>query len=117
MPYFRVQLHGTGICLVGSDSEPPIVGFYTTRIVRAESREAAATAAARSVTAQWGSGTAYAKNNRGSLPMLSVEWAKDDTFIGSLRFRGTGHTFYSADPTRPDPTRPDPSRAPEGVAD
>jgi hypothetical protein len=107
MPYFRVQLHGTGICLFGSGSEPPIVGFYTTRIVRAESREAAATVAARSVTAQWGNGTAYAKNNRSSLPMLSVEWVKDDTFLGSLLFRGTGHTFYPADP----------SRAPEGVAD
>lgn len=107
MPYFRVQLHGTGICLVSADGEPPIVGFYTTRIVRAESREAAATAAARSVTARWGNGTAYAKNNRGSLPSLSVEWVKEDTFLGSLRFRGAGHTFYPADP----------SRSPAGVAD
>ena len=107
MPYFRVQLHGTGIYLVGAGSEPPIVGFYTTRIVRAESREAAARAASRSVTAQWSNGAAYAKNNRDSLPVLSVEWVKDDTFLGRLLFRGTGHTFYSADP----------SRAPGGVAD
>ena len=85
----------------------PIVAFYTTRIVRAESREAAANAAVRAVTAQWSSGSAYAKNNRGSLPRLSVEWVKDDTILGSLLFRGSGHTFYPADQ----------SRSPEGVAD
>jgi len=99
MPYFRVQLHGTGIRLAGAGSEPPIVGFYTTRIVRAASPAAAAEAAARTVSAQWADNTTYAKSNVGSSPKLSVEWVKNDTFLSSLLFRGTGHSFYPADPT------------------
>jgi len=99
MPYFRVQLQGTGIRLAGAGSEPPIVGFYTTRIVRAASPAQAAEAAARTVSAQWADNTAYARSNAGSPPKLSVEWVKDDTFLGSLLFRGTGHAFYPAEPT------------------
>ena len=99
MPYFRVQLHGTGICLDGAGGAPPAVGFYTTRIVRAETHEDAAKAAAQAVTTQWTTGTDYAKNNRGTPPMLTVEWVRDDTFLGSLLFRGVGHTFYPAEPS------------------
>ena len=103
------------ICLVGSDSEPPIVGFFTTRILRVESPEAAANAAVRTVTAQWSNGTAYANGNRGSLPRLSVEWVKEDTFLGRPLFRGAGHTFYPsssrAEPSRAEPSRAEPSRA------
>ena len=96
MPYFRVQLHGTGICIDGVGGAPPIVGFYTTRIVRAESQEDAVEVAAQAVTTQWITGAGYAKNNRGTPPMLSVEWVRNDTFLGSLLFRGVGHTFYPA---------------------
>ena len=99
MAYFRVQLHGTGICLDGADGAPPIIGFYTTRIVRAASQEEAAKATAHSVTEQWSTDPGYSKNNRGTLPTLSVEWVRNDTFFGSLFFRGVGHTFYPAEPS------------------
>jgi hypothetical protein len=99
MAYFRVQLHGTDITLDGADGGPPIVGFYTTRIVRAASQQDAAKAAAQSVTEQWSNDPSYTKNNRGTLPTLTVEWVKPDTFLGSLFFRGVGHTFYPAEPS------------------
>ena len=78
---------------------PPIIGFYTTRIVRAASQEEAAKATAHSVTEQWSTDPGYSKNNRGTLPTLSVEWVRNDTFFGSLFFRGVGHTFYPAEPS------------------
>ena len=83
---------------MGTGIEPPIVGFYTTRIVRAASPEAAAKVAARRVSSQWTDDPTYAGSNVGSPPILSVEWVKNDTFLGSLLFRATGHTFYPADP-------------------
>jgi hypothetical protein len=92
--FFRVQLHGTGILVDGEADQPPIVGFYTTRSVKARSPEDAVRVASQLVTAQWNEPGAYAEGNRASLPHLSVEWVRPDSFLSSVFFRGTGHCFY-----------------------
>jgi hypothetical protein len=99
MPNFRVRLHGTGIHLDGTGGGAPIVGFYATRVVRAESRDDAAKVATRSVSEQWRNDPAYAKNNRGAPPTLCVEWVRDETLLGGLFLRSVGHTFYPAEPS------------------
>ena len=91
---FRVQLHGTGILVDGEADQPPIVGFYTTRSVKARSPEDAVRVASQLVTAQWSEDGAYAERNRASLPQLSAEWVRPDNFLSRIFFRATGYCFY-----------------------
>lgn len=93
MGYFRVMLHGDGI-LCETDDSPTIIGFYTTRIVRAPSEEEAKVKATALVRNQWTTG-AEAKWNRGSLPLLTVETTEPISLWMALFFRNKGHTFYS----------------------
>ena len=97
MSYFRVQLHGTGIIVNGSSADKPLVGFYTTRVVKASSTRDAVNVASQSVLAQWAEDRSYAQSNRGSLPQLSAEWVRPDTFLSTLLFRATGYCFYWAE--------------------
>lgn len=102
MPYYRVLLHGTRIQVPGPDaSDPPIVGFYATRIVRGVSEQDAVQQAKARVSAEW-STPAYAGTNLGDLPMLDVEWVRRTTFLDSLMFSNKGHVFYAADEDLPD---------------
>ncbi|MFL6628540.1 MAG: hypothetical protein ACJ8G1_19020 [Vitreoscilla sp.] len=94
MSYFRVQLHGKGIILSGSSADRPLVGFYTTRVVKASSTADAVDVASQSVLAQWAGDGSYVHSNRGSIPQLSVEWIRHDTFLSALFFRATGYCFY-----------------------
>jgi len=92
--YFRVQLHGTGILVHGDADQPPSVGFYTTRSVKARSPEDAVRVASQLVIDQWREGGDYAELNRASRPRLSAECVWPDTFLGSVLFRATGYCFY-----------------------
>jgi hypothetical protein len=96
MPHYRVMLHGTGIHVPGNSGAPPIIGFYTTRVVRASSEAEAAHAAKSVVTAQWQSGE-YAESNTGGLPQLRIESVARTGFFRGMLFRNGGHTFYSAE--------------------
>jgi hypothetical protein len=101
MSYFRIVLNGTGIRirdgavlnLADVDAEKPIVGFHTTRAVRADSLEAAIEAARKSVLAEWASGR-YRGASSGGPPNLIVDETYSDSFFGNLLFRGNGYSFY-----------------------
>jgi hypothetical protein len=93
MAYFRVMLSGTGIDIPSEDNSPSIIGFFTTRLIRAATVTQAQKKAKEMVLNEWASGC-YAKANRGSLPVLSVESIDKSNIMESLRFKNKGYSFY-----------------------
>jgi hypothetical protein len=96
MPYYRVMLNGTGIRIPGQDGADDIVGFYTTRLVRASSEAEAERQARENVLGEWSVGK-YAVSNAGARPTLSTEWIKRTSFFDQFVFKATGHVFYAAE--------------------
>ena len=96
MPYYRVMLNGTGIHVPGRDGAADIVGFYTTRLVRASSEAEAERQASGIVLAEWSTGK-YGSLNQGARPTLSTEWVKRTSFLDKFVFKATGHMFYGAE--------------------
>ena len=94
MSYFRVMMRGEGIRVPNGDASVPIVGFYTTRLVRAASREAAGHKAEAMLLAEWKS-PPYVDSNKGSMPRITVEEVNETSFFDSLRFKNSGHVFYT----------------------
>jgi hypothetical protein len=96
MPYFSVMLHGEEINIPSEDGEDAIIGFYTTRLVKAETRQEAEIKAKEMITKEWSTGP-YAMSNKGSLPKLRIETITDKTFFDSLRVKNKGYAFYNHD--------------------
>lgn len=94
MPYFRVMLDGKGIDVPVEAGGPSIIGFITTRLVRAATVAEAEKKAKDMILSEWSS-SIYASVNRGSLPVLSVEAVYQSSFWDSLRFRNKGYSFYA----------------------
>lgn len=97
MPFFKVMLHGTGISLETDKLVGTIIGFYTTRLVRAKTEGDAKIKAKSDVEAEWASG-AYAKSNKGLAPQISVESVVRTGLFQWLRFNNSGHSFYLNEP-------------------
>ncbi len=97
MQYFLVMMKGEGICLVHDEASDPIVGFYTTRLVKAASPEAARHKAEAMLCAEWSSGE-NAEANKGRVPRITVESVRETTWLHSFRFKNSGHTFYTGEP-------------------
>jgi hypothetical protein len=93
MAYYRVLLHGTGICIHQEGSDP-IIGFYTTRAVKADSISEAIEGAKALVDAEWTRGP-HCGSNEGERPTLAVEQVYSENFLGYLKFRNKGYTFYA----------------------
>ncbi|MDC0680888.1 hypothetical protein [Sorangium atrum] len=93
MPYYSVILEGKGIKVQGADGEPPIIGFFATRAVRARSVKQAEEIAKAMVLADWTTGE-YALLNRGGAPVLKVEGVNALSWWRFLRFKNTGHAFF-----------------------
>lgn len=93
MPYFQVMLNGEGVHIAHENPKDAIVGFYTTRIVRATDEADAERAACAMVQAQW-LAPKYKSNNVGGPPQLSIESVQRTSFWAWLRSRNTGHVFY-----------------------
>ncbi len=96
MPYFLVMMRGEDILLPSEGASEPIVGFYTTRLVKAASSEVAQHKAQAMLSAEWESGQ-YVELNKGRRPRISIESVRETTFIHSLRFKNSGHTFYTGE--------------------
>jgi hypothetical protein len=96
MPFYRVMLNGTGIRMPSKESGEDIIGFYTTRLVRAPTEEEAVQKACSIVKTQWTT-ESYARSNKGVLPELSLEWVRRTSFLDLFFFKATGHMFYGAD--------------------
>jgi len=93
MPYFKVILSGRGIDLP-SESDSAI-GFFTTRLVRSTDSTSAESLAKDLVLSEWRPGGTYAKANRGSQPVLSVEQSFPVGWLaGAFGSKDSGYTFY-----------------------
>ena len=94
MAYFQVLFQGKGIRLPfdGGDSA---IGFFTTRVVRADSSDDALDRARDVVLSEWRDGGSYAAVNSGEVPELVADPIRR---LGPLRgFFGrkrTGYVFY-----------------------
>ncbi|MEM7431645.1 MAG: hypothetical protein AAF351_06860 [Pseudomonadota bacterium] len=95
MPYFRVLLEGRGLAIPSGDE--PIVGFFTTRWVRAQTSDEAKRLTPSLVLYEWEEGE-YARHNEGGRLTVSVDTVRS---VGWLNFvwnqPGRGYTFYPAD--------------------
>ena len=97
MAYFSVVMNGEGISVPVLDSAQKIIGFYTTRWVKAATAEEAKRAAAKLVLFDWTEGD-YAERNRGDPPRISVDSiSRVNLFKYLWRRPGSGHAFYSSE--------------------
>lgn len=71
------------------------MGFFTTRVVSAAHQRQAETLAAELILSEWRAGGAYARVNRGSIPMLSIESVFPISWLTYwIRRKPSGYTFY-----------------------
>lgn len=104
MPRYKVIIHGEGIEMhtmpgdARQGAEKPIVGFYTTRFVEADSLNEVDDAVERLIHDEWSRGE-YAANNKGDLPRVTVDRVYKPTLWERLfkRYQLCGSTFYSDD--------------------
>jgi hypothetical protein len=93
---YAVRVEANGIEIQGEDPKRPIVGFFATRMVRAQTSEEAERLVAEMIIADWSRGE-WALVNRGSIPILSV----DEVWVVSLWrwlwFKNRGHVFFPRD--------------------
>jgi hypothetical protein len=107
VPYFRIILHGDGICvhldagtagatgIAAAEGQKPIIGFYTTRFVRAPDEKAAIGKAIRMVERLW-SKPPWSGINHGVPPRLSIDEVQQIGTIAYLTGRPrSGHIFYN----------------------
>lgn len=91
------MIHGKDVSVPSAGTGEDVIGFYTTRWLKAPNAEDAAKAAMVLVMADWTDGE-YAELNRGDPPVLSVD---ETTKVGLFQFLrrqpGGGHTFYSSE--------------------
>lgn len=90
-------MNGEGISVSSSDRDNDIVGFYTTRWVKAQNVEDAKHLAIGLVVRDWTEGE-YADLASGSPPRITIEKTNEVSLFTYLRRRpGRGNTFYSSD--------------------
>ena len=93
MPYFKVILSGRGIDR--SVYEGRVVGFFTTRLVKASDLASAESEAQELVLSEWRPGGEYSSSNSGSLPVLTVEQSFPIGLLtGIFGRRPRGYSFY-----------------------
>jgi hypothetical protein len=92
--YFRIMLGGTGIDIPSDEKNgPPIIGFFTARLVMAATAAEAEKRAKDMVLSEWSSGE-YARANKGSMPILTVESVQESSLSEKLRSKNKGYSFY-----------------------
>lgn len=71
--YYRVMVEGRGIEMPFEGAAAPVVGFFATRQVKADSAEDAERAVFERIRADWAPGGCFAETNQGGLPTLAIE--------------------------------------------
>ena len=95
MAYFKVLLHGSGISIQDTEAGPSLIGFYTTRLVRASTAADAKGKATSLVESEWSTGGQYEANGSAGM-CVSVEAVHESSLFESLSFGNRGYTFYSS---------------------
>ena len=108
---YRVILNGEGICIphnanaaallgiaqCAPEEDDPIIGFFTTRVVRGATDRDAVQRAIALVRADWAR-PPLKKINRGSEPTLTVDLVEKVAFLECFSIGpGEGYTFYTAE--------------------
>ena len=97
MAYFSVVINGKGISVPSPSEDREIIGFYTTRWVKAATVEEAKSVAGRLVLSDWIDGE-YADSNSGKQPRISVDSISQVSLFKYLwRQPGRGHIFYTSE--------------------
>lgn len=99
MPLFNVLVTGRGILLApDGGSGEPVIGFVTTRTVRAKDETAAEVAARESARSEWAPNGDYYAANSGEMPAITVNevWRIGliEGLFGPKRY---GYTFYTSE--------------------
>lgn len=94
MPYYKVMLEGDGIDIPSEENGPSIIGFFTTRLVRASTPKDAEEKAMTMILSEWKSGT-YALANRGLLPNLVTSSIEQASLFETFKSKYSGYSFYS----------------------
>lgn len=97
MPFFHVLVEGTNLCIPGPAGEPPIAGFFTSRIVWAADTKGAETKAMKAVQDVWASGSCAAQPTSDQL-VLAVSGSNPSSFREWLRAPNKGHVFFPQEP-------------------
>jgi hypothetical protein len=93
MPHFKVILSGRGIDYPFDGVS--VVGFFTTRLMRAPNLAKAESLAKDLVISEWRSGSPHAAANRGSIPTLAVEQSfQVGALAGLFGRKPSGYSFY-----------------------
>ena len=95
MAYFQLMLHGVGLSIPPDGATPGIIGFYTTRLVRAATVPDAEEVARHLVLSEWSPGARYGIHGSAGLQVF-VESVATSSFLKSLCFANRGYTFYSS---------------------
>ena len=96
MPYYQFVIHGSDVRLAAPGLTQPIVGFFTTKRVRAGDPVLAQRIAVAEVLRDWVAG---AKFGAGGIPKLVVEsLVRQSVWRAALTRKPGGYTFYLEDP-------------------
>lgn len=96
MPFFRVLVEGSNLCVPAARPGPPIAGFFTTRVVWAADTRAAQDKALRAVRQAWETGGHASQPTSGQLELVVSE-TTPSSFRRWLRAPNRGHAFFPAE--------------------
>ena len=96
MTFYRVLVNGEQIELPDTDGGKPIIGFFASRAVRANTPDEAAERAKAIVLAKWADDK-YQEGNRKGPPVLRIEKAERTSFVRYLTHPKRGFVFYAED--------------------
>lgn len=99
MPFFNVLVEGSNLFIPSRDGEPPVVGFFTSRVVWASEVRKAERKALRSVRDEWQTGE-YARYPTSDRLQLAASEVSRSSFSRWLGAANKGHVFFPADPDR-----------------
>ena len=89
-------MQGRGIHIASEVFGKPIIGFYTTRLVKAESLAAAKVKAKVHLLKEWDA-EPYVSSNSGSSPTVTIQSVQQAGFSDWLKFKNKGYSFYVDD--------------------
>src|SRR5262245_61599892 len=95
MPFFRVLIEGSNLSIPSEAGSPPIIGFFTSRVVWSGTRAQAEAKVLRSIERQWARGTYAAKPSASQLK-LSVSESGLASLRQWLSAPRSGHAFFSS---------------------
>jgi hypothetical protein len=99
MPFFKVIVEGSNLSIPSEQTESPIAGFFTSRVVWASNKLAAEAKAVRSVEKLWAE-PAYVSQPSASKLVLAVSKSTPASIWQWLAAPNKGHTFFPAEDPR-----------------